>query len=57
MDKYSSCCGAGVYEDMLICKECKEHCSVEKLEDEETEADKLKENVDLDVNRELNPAN
>lgn len=25
----SSCCGAGVYEDMLICKECKEHCGIE----------------------------
>jgi hypothetical protein len=34
MDKYSSCCGSGVYEDILICKECKEHCSVEEVEDE-----------------------
>ena len=95
MDKYSSCCGAGVDVDRLICLNCKEHCGVEETKEEiycrhcnntgmifdiglgnyvpceteydcpfsleehrkEDEADKLKQNIDLDINRELNPAN
>lgn len=28
-EKYSSCCGAGVDEEKLICLECKEHCGIE----------------------------
>lgn len=39
MDKIhvSNCCGAemdGVVEDMGICPDCKEHCSIEELEEE-----------------------
>lgn len=33
--KVSSCCGAGVDEDRLICFDCKEHCGVEELKGEE----------------------
>jgi hypothetical protein len=31
---WSSCCGASVYTETAICSECKEHCDIEKEEEE-----------------------
>ena len=32
----SSCCGAKVYRDREVCEACGEHCSVEKVEEDDS---------------------